>query len=286
LRDRKARLEDVLEHQAPSGVSRLRYVDHFEVPGETVLQSACQMNLEGIVSKQLNAAYKSGRSDCWTKSKCRGGQEIVIGGWTGTEGTLRSLLAGLYRDGQFVYVGRVGTGFTQASGAALARRLSAIASPTSPFTGPGAPKKTGEMNWCRPELVAEIQFAGWTGAGSLRQASYKGIREDKAPTEVVKEESTLADEPEAPEAPAPKPPPRKTAAAPSGPVAIRKVGISNPDKPLWPTHGKTPAVTKADLARYLDQVGEAMLPHVIDRPLSLVRTPTASKAASASSSAI
>jgi bifunctional non-homologous end joining protein LigD len=270
LRARKARLEDVLEHQAPSGSSRLRYVDHFEAAGEAVLQSACSMELEGVVSKKLDAPYLSGRSETWTKAKCRGGQEVVIGGWTGTETTLRSLLCGLYRGEQFIYVGRVGTGFTQASAAALAAKLAAIESAGSPFGGPGAPKKSGDMRWCRPELVAEVQYAGWTGAGSLRQASFKGLREDKPAREVVKEETPLADEPEAPP-PAKVAAPRSTGA--KTPVAVRGVGISNPDKPLWPAHADEPAVTKADLARYLDAVGAAMLPHYAGRPISVVRTP-------------
>ncbi len=267
LRDRKAKLEDVLEHQAPEGVSRLRYVDHFEADGAAVLDGVCRMGLEGIVSKRLDAAYRSGRSDSWTKSKCRGGQEVVIGGWTGTSTTLRSLLAGVYEGDELRYAGRVGTGFTQTSGAALARRLATLESEASPFRGPHAPKKTGDIHWCRPELVAEVQSAGWTGTGSLRQTAFKGLREDKTPTEVVREEVAAA----AALATQASPPLARPRA--KGPVSVRGVGLSNPDKPLWPAHGKAAAVTKADLARYLDAVGDAMLTHLIDRPLSLVRTP-------------
>ena len=275
LRERKARLEDVLEHQAPSGASRLRLVEHFEVDGEAVLQSACRMELEGIVSKRLDSAYQSGRSDAWAKIKCRAGQEVVIGGWTGTETTLRSLLVGVHREGRLEYAGRVGTGFTQASAAALAHRLATIRQPVSPFSGPGAPKRTGDMNWCRPELVAEIQFAGWTGENLVRQASFKGLREDKSAGEVVREPEPAAATaaPEAEPAPPPRPKAPRTSARGGGPVSVLGVGISNPDKPLWPPHGKEPAFTKTDLARYLEAVGAWMLPHVAGRPVSLVRTP-------------
>jgi bifunctional non-homologous end joining protein LigD len=272
LRDRKARLEDVLEHQAPSGASRLRYVEHFEVSGEAFLASACQMDLEGVISKKLDAPYQSDRSDSWTKAKCRAGQEVVIGGWTGTETTLRSLLVGLHRDGRLEYAGRVGTGFTQSSAGALARRLAAIASSTSPFSGPGTPKRTGDINWCRPELVAEIQFAGWTAENFVRQASFKGLREDKSPADVVREEPAAA-EPPKPERPAAAAKAPARAGGAKAPVSVRTIGISNPDKPLWPAADKEPAVTKADLARYLDAVGAWMLPHMAARPISLVRTP-------------
>lgn len=268
LADRKARLEAALEASAPEGASQLRYVDHFEAAGDEVLASVCAMNLEGIVSKRLSAPYTPGRSDSWTKTKCRGGEEVVIGGWTGTDATLRSLLAGVYRDGVLTYAGRVGTGFTQASAAALARKLAPLKTAASPFAGPNAPKKTGDMNWCRPELVAEVQHAGWTAAGSVRQAAFKGLREDKPAIEVTADD--VAETPPKPPATAPKP-----AASPGvkGAVALRGVGISNPDKALWPDSDLGPAATKADLARYLDAVGDWMLPHYAGRPISVVRTP-------------
>lgn len=272
LSDRKARLEQVLEHEAPAGASLLRYVDHFQVPGQAMLNSVCEMGLEGLVSKKLSAPYAPGRSESWTKVKCRGGQEVVIGGWTGTDTTLRSLLVGVYEGERLAYAGRVGTGFTQSTAAALARRLAPLATKTSPFSGPNAPKKTGDINWARPELVAEIQHAGFTAAGSVRQAAYKGLREDKPPRDVVRED--VGGGAAAAEAPPPaKPSQPASRPAAKGAVAFRGVGISNPDKPLWPAHGGEAPVTKAELAEYLDAVGDWMLPHYAGRPLSVVRTP-------------
>ncbi len=109
LRDRKARLTTLF---AKSNLPQtLRSVDHLEAAGDAVLRSACRMHLEGVVSKRLDAPYKSGRGTDWTKAKCRGGHEVVIGGWTSEGGRFRSLLAGVYRGKKLVYVGRVGTGF-------------------------------------------------------------------------------------------------------------------------------------------------------------------------------
>ena len=111
LRDRKAALKTLLD-AAPKAVGRrIRYVEHFETAGDAVLRSACRMDLEGIVSKKLDAPYRGGRTGDWTKAKCRAGHEVVIGGWTGENGQLRSLLVGARRGDHFIYLGRVGTGF-------------------------------------------------------------------------------------------------------------------------------------------------------------------------------
>ena len=111
LSDRKERLKALLEKHFRKGDAPIRYVEHFETDGETFLQSACRMHLEGIISKKLAAPYRPGSRDGWTKSKCRAGHEVVIGGWSETNGKFRSLLAGVYRGKHLVYVGRVGTGY-------------------------------------------------------------------------------------------------------------------------------------------------------------------------------
>ena len=266
LADRKARLQAHVEG-APANI---RYVDHFVTAGDAVLLSACRMDLEGIVSKRLDAPYQSGRSESWGKSKCRQGHEVVIGGWTTTGDAFRSLIAGVYRDGQLAHVGRIGTGFGRDVVAEILPRLKALETDASPFKGKGAPRKAEGIHWVRPELVAEIQYAGFTGDGSIRQASFKGLREDK-----------LADQVEA-ETPAPaattqvRDPPSaitvQTVKA-RGSEAVMGITISHADKPLWPDAGDGQPVTKLELARYYKAVGEWMLSHVKGRPCSMIRMP-------------
>jgi len=273
LRQRKAQLKAILE-AAPKARARLRYVDHFETAGDAVLQSACRMSLEGIVSKRLDAPYRSGRSEDWIKAKCRAGHEVVIGGWTGEAGQLRSLLVGVHRDGKLVYVGRVGTGFGRDTVARVLPRLHAVAADKSPFAGPGAPRKEANVNWARPELVAEIEFAGFTGGGSVRQAAFKGLREDKPAAEVEAEIPEPLETAELAE-----PHPKSQARAPArakgdkGPPVVMGVLLSNPGKALWPDGGDGRPVTKLDLARYLEEVGPWMMPHIRGRPCSIIRTP-------------
>jgi len=266
LSERKARLATALS-AAPAN---LRFVDHFVSAGDAVLHSACRMDLEGIVSKRLDAPYQSGRSATWTKSKCRQGHEVVIAGWTTTGDAFRSLIAGVYRDGELVHVGRVGTGFGRDTVARIMPRLKALETGRSPFKGKRSPRKTAGVHWIRPELVAEIEYAGFTGDGAIRQAAFKGLREDKPAVEV---------EAEAP-APArttvlinPETAGRSTRIMPRGSAIVMGLTISNADKPLWPHVGEGGPVTKKDLAEYYAAVGDWMLQHVKGRPCSIIRMP-------------
>lgn len=262
---RKERLKSYLEEHA-DGVT-LRYVEHFDTGGDAVLKSACRLSLEGIVSKATDAPYVSGRSNTWTKAKCRAGHEVVIGGWSTTAGKFKSLLVGVNRGSHFVYVGRVGTGYSATKIKVLIPKLEAVAAETSPFTGIGAPKREAGVTWLKPELVAEIAFAGWTGDGMIRQAAFKGLREDKPAEEV---EADLPADPETIESPEPTP---VRSRGRGGRAVVMGVGISHPDKALWPHAEDDRPVSKQDLAQYFEAVGEWMLPHIKGRPCSLVRTP-------------
>jgi bifunctional non-homologous end joining protein LigD len=283
LTDRKARLEALLKTR---GVShRLHYVAHLVSGAQAVYASACKMGLEGIISKQLAAPYRSGRSGGWLKTKCRAGQEVVIGGWTTESGTVRSLLAGVYRGKQFAYVGRIGTGYGRAVAKSLLPILKPLTRETSPFNGENAPPKEKNVRWLKPTLVAEIEFAGWTDTGMIRQAAFKGLRQDKSARDVVAEIPMPAAAAEITSNEALRPmnnkrsSPKKTtrttvsAAKTPGPVLLMGVTISKPDKALWPDAADGEPVTKADLARYYEEVGDWMLPHLAGRPCSLVRVP-------------
>ncbi len=263
LSERKATLQQMLAGKGDSGV--IRYVEHFDTGGDAVLRSACQLSLEGIVSKKLDAPYTGGRDGSWMKAKCRAGHEVVIGGWSTTNGNFRSLLVGVNRDGKFVYVGRVGTGYGEAKVKDLMPRLKAVAADKSPFTGIGAPRREAGVTWTRAELVAEIEFAGWTGDGHVRQAAFKGLREDK-PAKEVEAEKPVKTAIAAPAKPA------KRAGSSEKPV-VMGVAISNADKPLWPDAGDNEPVTKFDLASYFEEVGSWLIEHIKGRPCSIVRAP-------------
>ena len=270
LSHRKARLQAYIDRIGKAGAGRIRYVEHFASTGQAVLESACRMHLEGVISKKLDAPYQAGRSTSWVKSKCRGRDEVVIGGWSSEGGTrFRSLLVGVRKGDGLRYLGRVGTGYGEAVAKTLLAALKAAPADDSPFAGVGAPKGGRDIHWVKPVLVAEVEHGGYTESGSLRQAAFKGLREDKTAAEVTQ---------------APQPPtdltsgkskPTAAAAKPakSGKVTVAGIVISSPDKVLWPAVGDRPAITKADLARYYKAAADRILPHVADRPTSIIRAP-------------
>ncbi len=270
LSHRKARLQAYCDRVGQAGPN-LRYVEHFASSGEAVLRSACRMDLEGVISKRLDDPYRAGRGGSWLKSKCRGRDEVVIGGWSSEGGSrLRSLLVGVREGRGLRYMGRVGTGFSAVLSKTLLPALKAAAADRSPFVGETTPKGGRDIHWLKPVLVAEIEHAGITEGGNVRQAAYKGLREDKTAAEVTAEPQPPASVPAAAKSPAA----RSTAArSAKDKVVVAGVTITNPDKVLWPASGDQPAVTKADLARYYERAAERLLPHVADRPVSIIRAP-------------
>ncbi|MBB3429037.1 MULTISPECIES: DNA ligase D [Rhizobium] len=269
LIERKARLQALLAEAGSD--TRIRFVEHFETGGDAVLRSACKLSLEGIVSKRADAPYQSGRTETWAKSKCRAGHEVVIGAYATTNGRFRSLLVGVHRDDHLVYVGRVGTGYGAKKIETLLPKLKALATAKSPFGGIGAPKKVPEVTWLKPELVAEIEFAGWTADGLVRQAAFKGLREDKPAKDVEAERPAKIAKIDVPE-PAPVGQHRSSRRK-GAKVDVMGVLISSPDKPLWPDANDGEPVTKEDLARYYEAVGSWMIEHIRGRPCSIIRAP-------------
>jgi len=249
LVERKAQLKRLLADTL-NDRPVIRYVEHFTSAGDAVLKSACRMALEGVVSKKLDSPYRSGRGEAWTKAKCRAGQEVVIGGWSETNGRFRSLLVGVHRGAELIYAGRVGTGYGRENVRRLLPQLKRHRGRENPFSGDSAPKPAKEVHWIKPVLVAEVQAAGRTSDGLLRQAAFKGLRADEPAEEIEAE---------------------RPAAARA--ALVMQVKLSHPTKVLWPQSGSTPALTKLDLANYYEAVGPWMIEHLRGRPCSIVRAP-------------
>ena len=249
LLERKSALDTLLK--GSEGV--IRYSEHFVEDGEMILRHACRLSLEGVVSKRGSGKYQSGRGKDWIKSKCAERQEFVIGGYvpsTTSSEAIGSLVLGVYENGKLRHAGRVGTGFSRVVAQDLFTRLEALERKTSPFDGKLDAEARRGVHYVKPELVAEVEFRTWTGGGLVRHASFRGLREDKPAQEIVREgEDAVAD----------KAPAR----------ASSKVTLTHPDRVYW----KDAGVTKAGLASYYEQVWRFMAPHVVSRPLALVRCP-------------
>lgn len=263
LAERKAKLDALIGN---GRATPLHYSEDFSEPGQTMLAHVCKMGLEGIISKRAKAPYESGRTASWVKTKCTLRQEFVILGYipsTAAGRGLRSLAVGYHKDGKLQYGGRVGTGFSGAVTQDLKKRLDAIRTKKAPVGG--EPAKDKAVVWVKPELVAEIEFRSWTTDGILRQASFQGLREDKAAEEVVAETGAAAEAAKAEEAAPLKP--ASQARKRSG--KTMSVKLTSPDKLLWPDA----KVTKEGLLAYYEMAWPHIEPFVVNRPLSLVRAP-------------
>ncbi|MCP8937261.1 DNA ligase D [Alsobacter sp. SYSU M60028] len=249
---RKAKLEELLG-QGRAGA--LRYSEHMEEGGPTLLRHACRLSLEGVVSKRRDAPYRSGRTGDWVKSKCAARQEFVIGGYTRSTTARRAvgaLAVGAYQDGRLVYAGKVGSGLSEAASVALWDELERLRADAPPFAEPLPAEAKRGVRWVRPTLVAEVEFRGWTAGASLRHPVFHGLRRDKPASEVVRE---LAADPPAP--------------ASVNPAPATRIRLTHPDRVLWPDAG----VTKQGLADFYLDAWRWIAPFVVDRPLSLVRCP-------------
>jgi bifunctional non-homologous end joining protein LigD len=278
LEARKERLASLVNG---SGGKTIRYSDHQVGKGAEMFAESCRRNLEGIISKRRDSRYVPGRGRDWLKVKCLSRQEFVIGGWSDPSGARKgfgALLLGVYDKDRLVYCGRVGTGFTEKTLAELHRKLERIEKKDSPFSAPPTGRDRYGVHWVEPELVAEIAFSEWTNEGILRQPSFLGLREDKDPREVRRERAAPLSKAMGSEASAsPTESSRKMVASRSsgaakssgGHLIVGGVKLSNPDKVLYPEDG----ITKEELARYYDSIADHVLPHVIGRPLMIVRCP-------------
>ncbi|MDW5266529.1 MULTISPECIES: DNA ligase D [Acidobacteriaceae] len=279
LKQRKEILGGVLNS---ANADLLRVSEHLETDGEGIFRKACELHAEGIVSKKAAGRYSSGRGGDWLKMKCLHEQEFVVGGFTlpsnGING-VGALLLGYYRDGKLIYAGRTGTGFTQKTHKAIRGRLNDSIQAAVPFEQVPPEARRG-VRWVKPELVVQVRFATWTADNLVRQAAFLGVREDKSAEEVVREEASVAPRPKGTgRKPVEPRTSAKTAATHKvkGRVAAKEtatmehapVRLTHPEKILDEKSG----MTKQMLADYYWAVAEEMLPHIANRPLSLVRCP-------------
>jgi bifunctional non-homologous end joining protein LigD len=263
LVERRRVLQAVFEAAGPG---RVRFSEHFDAPVDKLLEGACRQGLEGLIGKRAEAPYASTRSTAWIKLKCTRRQEFVVAGYTDPKGSrtgFGSLLLGVHdAEGRLVYAGNVGTGFDEALLRSLMAKLEALATQKDPFH---ERPRSVKGHWVRPRLVAEVAFTEWTGDGRIRHPVFHGLRTDKDPEAITRE-------PEVREVEAKAPPARvreavKQTARDPGAPAIR---ITNPERVIDP---KSKA-TKLDLVQYYERIAEHMLPHLVGRPITLVRAPT------------
>ncbi len=240
-----------------------------------MIENACRLGLEGIVSKRRDAPYRSGRHGEWTKEKCTGREEFVIGGYapsTAARNAIGSLALGYYEDGKLIHVGRAGTGFTQKSAGSLFKALQELRTDKSPFANALTSAERRGLVFVQPRLVAEVEFRGWTADRHIRQAAFKGLREDKPAEEVQLEmprkiDGGTAGTPQ--KTPAAKRKPSAALTSKSGATEFAGVTLTHPERVLWEGQG----LTKLGLAEYYAEVSSLILPHIVNRPLALVRCP-------------
>jgi bifunctional non-homologous end joining protein LigD len=303
-RERKRLLQQALADLSRSGFVRL--VDFVDGESAALREQACTQGYEGVILKDTEADYRSGRNRSWLKLKCRREQEFVIGGYTRTDAgrqTLTSLLLGYYDErGQLQFAGRAGTGFSEQQLGGLRRRLDALETRSAPFVAAPGLRGKERPHWVRPELVAQVRFAEWTESGILRQPLFLGLREDIGPANVRREPDRIFDPnagqggssparrettdvakkkttrpTKSPKSAASRtndsrPKARATPPKPASPPAATgrrrtTVQLTNPQRVLYPTDG----VTKQQLAEYFEAIAPVLWPHLKARPLSLIR---------------
>ncbi|HET7203475.1 MAG TPA: DNA ligase D, partial [Steroidobacteraceae bacterium] len=273
-RERKRLLQQALADLPRSGLVRL--VDFVDGESAALREQACEQGYEGVVLKDADADYRSGRNRAWLKLKCRREQEFVIAGYTRTESgrdTLTALLLGYHDEqGTLRFAGRAGTGFSEMQLGALRRRLDALATTRPPFGDPPKLRRAERPQWVRPELVAQVRFAEWTDSGILRQPLFLGVREDVGPGDVRREPDKIFDASSSSATAKHGTTKRRSSAAPeaapaAAPPRRKPVRLTNPQRVLYPSDG----VTKQQLAEYYEAIAPVLWPHLEARPLSLVR---------------
>jgi bifunctional non-homologous end joining protein LigD len=256
LIDRKALLQQILAG-APPG-SPIRFSEHIEADGPTMLEHTCRFGLEGIISKRRDLPHRPGRGDHWLKARCLQSQEFVILGFvpsTADSHSVGALALGYHKDGQLAYAGRVGTGWPLNEARSLYGELDQIRAKRPAFRKPLPAGAEKGVSWVEPHLVCAVEYRDWTHDGLIRQSSFKGLREDKPAEEIILETA---------------PKPTKSRGRPPLP----DVKLTHPERILWPE----PGITKQGLAEFYADIADWILPHIGGRVLSLLRCPSGTAA--------
>jgi bifunctional non-homologous end joining protein LigD len=280
LVERKRLLRDLLAHVQPS--NPVQFSEHVEGSGAAVFRAACRAHLEGVIAKRADAPHRETRTREWLKIKCGQRQEFVIVGFTEPQGRrvgFGALALAVHDHGALRYAGRVGTGFDFALLESLRARLDRLRVDEPPVRGPLSADARRGVKWVEPKLVAEVGFTAWTADGQLRHPTFEGLREDKSPREVVRERSRRVAK-SARDSARSASKPRKARASPAAATrekreAVAGVVITHPTRVLFSETG----TTKLDLAQFYEQVAPLLLPHIVDRPLSIVRCPSGTSGA-------
>jgi bifunctional non-homologous end joining protein LigD len=269
LVERKSRLRALLAKSEPELEGKVRFSAHVVGNGPEFFDNACKLGLEGTIAKRAQSTYRSARAKDWLKVKASQRQEFTIIGFTepaGSRSHFGALLLGTERDGKLSYAGRVGTGFSEASLAELYEKLAPLAVQKPPVADPPLGADARGVTWTKPKLVAEVGFTEMTSEGLLRHPTFQGLRDDKPGSDVKLEKPEPLEN-----ASKPLKTPSKQAQKPSKPLAKPSPSypLTNPNKVLYPEQG----ITKQELLDYYALVAERILPHVANRPLTLVRHP-------------
>ncbi|NJW51367.1 DNA ligase D [Salinimicrobium oceani] len=256
LTERKSLLPAVIED-----IPQVFYCDHVESMGKTFFEQAVESGMEGVIAKKADSQYAPGiRSDKWLKIKAFESQEALICGYTDSDtgGPFGSIILGMHRDDELVYIGNCGTGFSDQNKKDLHEKFQPLITQEKPFSRK-INLKGRVATWLHPELICEVKFAEWTRSGHMRHPSFKGLRMDKVPQEVTKEKTVKV----------PKQNPAKKKEGEALEIGGISVPISNLDKVYWPESG----LRKYDLIEYYLQVSETILPYLVNRPQNLHRHP-------------
>ncbi|KIR17945.1 putative DNA ligase-like protein [Pseudomonas fluorescens] len=275
VQERRAALAAVLE---PNESPLLRFSDAFEETPEALLNSACQMQMEGLIGKRIGSAYVSRRSNDWIKLKCKNRQEFVVVGFSdpkGARSAFGALLLGLHDadSGQLRYAGKVGAGFNETTLKSIYQQLLPLETKKAAVVNPPSGYEAKGVHWLEPTLLAEVAFAEMTKDGSVRHAVFHGLRNDKPAKDITQElvkpvkKTAAAKKTKAKHEPGATP--AKTKSKAKAPALDGKVRITHPERVIDASSG----TTKLQLAEYYASVAEFILPELADRPVALVRAP-------------